>query len=512
MSPREKPNLLFVFADQLGYSRCGYAGDARARTPTIDAFSRQGVNFSNAVASMPVCAAFRASLLTGKYTTSTGMVINELRMNPGHECFGHVLTRSGYDTAYVGKWHLYADELGNHLDARNSYTPPGPHRLGFDGYWASYGFHHDYYGAYYHTDSPAKLSYGPDVYEPDAQTDMLVRFLRQGWDRERPFAAFLSYGTPHDPWVDSNVPEAYRRLFGGTDFPHPPNYRDANDPYADSWGRLASEQRAELPAWRRNYYAMVANLDWNIGRLLATLTELGLAENTIVVFTSDHGEMFGAQGRRAKNTFYDEAARIPFLVRWPAQIAAGHQCDACVSNVDMMPTLLGLMGLEVPAGAEGTDCSRLALGRAGPGPEAALLQNTGACAAWQDGHEWRALRTRQYTYARYRVDGAELLFDNLADPYQLRNLAGDPGSRSVLAELRGELGVRMAGLNDSFEACTWYRDHWTEGRCIVKSATSDWRGGGLAGRALVCSSVPQDCDGGCGRNRTRSRYSPLAPK
>ena len=212
----ERPNLLFVFADQLGYSRCGYAGDEKARTPNIDRFASQGVNFCNAVSNMPVCAAYRASLFTGKYTTSTGMVINELRMRTDHECFGHVLTGSGYETGYVGKWHLYANELGHHLDARNSFVPPGPDRLGFDGYWAGYNFHHNYYDTYYHTDSPEKIPYGEGVYEPDAQTDMMIDFINKS---SQPFAAFLSYGTPHDPWADNNVPEEYIDMFRDVRFP-----------------------------------------------------------------------------------------------------------------------------------------------------------------------------------------------------------------------------------------------------------------------------------------------------
>ncbi|MCP4641479.1 MAG: sulfatase-like hydrolase/transferase, partial [bacterium] len=146
------PNLVFVFADQLGRNHCGYAGADKARMPRIDQFAREGVDFSNAVSTMPVCAAFRASLFTGKYPTSTGMVINELRMNTNHECIGHVLTRAGYRTGYIGKWHLYANELGRHFDPKNSFVPPGPDRLGFDGYWAAYNFHHLYYNTYYHTD------------------------------------------------------------------------------------------------------------------------------------------------------------------------------------------------------------------------------------------------------------------------------------------------------------------------------------------------------------------------
>jgi len=465
------PNLLFLFADQLGYTRCGYAGDKKARTPNIDKLASQGVNFHNAVSNMPVCSAYRASLFTGKYTTSTGMVINELRMRTDHECFGHVLTRGGYQTGYIGKWHLYANELGNHHDPRNSFVPPGLNRLGFDGYWAAYNFHHTYYNAYYHTDSPEKISYGENVYEPDAQTDMMIDFLGRAAKSDRPFAAFLSYGTPHDPWSPSNVPDEYREMFESVSLPNPPNYKDQNDKHADGWGRLRPQQRKDLEKWRRNYYAMTANLDWNIGRLLDAVEKAGLAENTIVIFTSDHGEMFGAQGRRAKNIFYEEAARIPFLVRWPAKIPAGSKSDACLSTVDMMPTIVSLMGLKVPKDAEGMDLSRCALGRKGPEPQAAFLQNTGACAAWQNGHEWRALRDKQYTYATYRVDKSELLFDNKSDPYQMTNLAADPKHAATLNRFRKILAARMESLNDTFEQCTWYRDNWTDGnRNIIRGA------------------------------------------
>jgi arylsulfatase A-like enzyme len=216
---------------------------------------------------------------------------------------------------------------------------------------------------------------------------------------------------------------------------------------------------------------MVANLDWNVGRLLTAVSERGLAENTIFVFTSDHGEMFGAQGRRAKNIFYEEAVRVPFLVRWPGRIPAGRTVDACLNTPDVMPTLLSLMGLPVPEGVEGTDLSHCALGRPGPEPEAAFMQGMGATAIWEDGHEWRALRDKRYTYAVYRADGRELLFDNRADPYQTQDLAADPGHAAVRERFRGAIQDRMAALGDRFEACSWYRDHWTADRVIVRTAT-----------------------------------------
>src|SRR5688500_9556499 len=182
------PHLVFVFADQLRYQALGYAGEARAHTPNIDRLARQGVDFHQAIASAPVCTAYRASLLTGKYTTSHGMVINELRMTPNQRCLGHVLTDAGYQTGYIGKWHLYANELGNHMDPRNSFVPRGPHRLGFDGAWMAYNFHHENYDSYYHTESPEKIFYGPGVYEPDAQTDLAIDFIRGATRSHQPFA------------------------------------------------------------------------------------------------------------------------------------------------------------------------------------------------------------------------------------------------------------------------------------------------------------------------------------
>ncbi len=466
---RIRPNLIFVFGDQLRYLSCGYAGDGAARTPNLDRLASQSANFCNAVSSTPVCAAYRASLLTGKYTTSTGMVINELRLSPDHECFGHVLTRGGYETAYIGKWHLWANELGNHRAVKNGFVPPGAYRLGFDGYWAAYNFNHEYNRAYYFEDTPDRVDV--DGYEPDVQTDMAVKRLGKMSGGSKPFAMFLSYGTPHDPWGFHNVPKKYADMFRDVPMPHPPNYRPANDePYCDNWARLRGDGRAKLEQWRRGYYAMVANLDWNIGRLLQAVDKAGLADNTIIVFSSDHGEMFGAQGRRAKNIFYEGAARIPLLIRWPKRIPAGRVADACITTPDFMPTVLGLMGLPIPKAVEGMDLSHCALGKAGPEPEAALLQNTGACAAWADGHEWRALRSRQYTYAVYRVDGRELLFDNQADPYQMTDLAGSPKHADVLADFRKLLKKRMADLNDTFPASTWYRRRWTEDRNIMRGA------------------------------------------
>ncbi|MCK9221514.1 MAG: sulfatase [Limnochordia bacterium] len=445
----ESPNLIYVFADQLRFSSCGFAGNARARTPNIDCLARESINFCNAVSGSPVCAPYRASVFTGKYSSSTGMVINELRLNPNHKCFGHVLRDGGYNTAYIGKWHLWANELGNHRDPKNAFAPPGLYRFGFDGYWAAYNFWHEYYTARYYHDTPAPISV--EGYEPDVQTNLAIEQLRRHRDSDKPFALFLSYGTPHDPWNKENVPPQYYDMFRDVEFGFPPNYKPENDPYADPWARLNPAERAQLDEWQRVYYAMTANLDWNVGRLLQAVNDLGLRDHTICVFTSDHGEMFGAHGRRAKNIFYEEAIRVPFLLRYPGHHVPGQVSDVCLNTPDVMPTLLPLMGLSVPDTVEGMDLSHYILGEAGPEPEAAYMQGMGCTAAWEDGYEWRALRDKRYTYAIMYVDGAEFLFDNKNDPYQMVNLVDDKDKdhQSILQGFRDLLKQRMFELSTS---------------------------------------------------------------
>lgn len=469
---QERTNLIYIFADQLRYQSLGYAGDENAVTPNIDRLCQESVNLCNAVSGHPVCAPYRASLFTGKYTTSTGMVINEIRMNTRHHTFADVLRENGYETAYIGKWHMYANELGNHYDPVNSYIPKGRNRLGFDDYFAAYNFRHEYSvgSAYYHLDSPEKIYY--DKYEPDAQTDMAIEQLSRLAGNDKPFALFLSIGTPHDPWTAENVPEKYVKLMEKKTFTLPENYLPKNDSYADDWAKLSEEERTQLTEWMRVYYAMTANLDENVGRLLDEITRLGLEENTIIVFTSDHGEMFGAHGRRAKNIFYEEAVRVPFLVKWKDKLQAGVSRDFVLNTVDIMPSLLSMLKLPIPAEVEGQDLSACMEGIA-DSEDGALMMGTGATAAWEDGHEWRAFRTKRYTYAVYKRDGKEFLFDNVKDPVQLHNLIGDEAYAGEAERLRSRMKEKMQAIGDRFEVSSYYKDHWVRDRIIVKTAALD---------------------------------------
>ncbi|WP_129649497.1 sulfatase family protein [Peristeroidobacter agariperforans] len=470
-----RPNVVVVIADQLRYQSLGYAGDPRAITPNIDLLAKQGVNFKNFVASTPVCSAFRASLLTGKYSSSTGMVVNELRLNPNQDALAHILNRAGYVNALIGKWHLWAND-SDHGTIANQFVPPGPYRLGFEDYWAGFNFWHLNYNAFYFTNSdvPQRIS----GYGPKAFTELATQYIREKARRRQPFNLVLALSPPHDPWTEQNVPAHLYRKFKGVNFQFPSTWQDSPDPRMDR----NTDPKAWHEFWKRNliefmrvYYAMVSSVDEQLGALLKALDEAAVADNTVVVFTSDHGEMFGAHGRVFKMTFYEESVRVPLLIRWPGKIPKGLVSDATISTPDLLPTILGLLKLRIPDQVEGADVSHLALGQAGPQPEFAFLQGMGHTFLWKDGFEWRALRDKRYTYARYRSDGRELLFDNLSDPQQANNLADDAYYSKDLLRWRTRLDGRMRELGDEFLACSSYRDLWTRNRVVLRAAHGEFR-------------------------------------
>lgn len=471
----KSPNLVYIFADQLRAQSCGYMGDKKAHTPNIDKLAEEGVNFCNAVSVTPLCCPYRASLFTGQHTSSTGMVINELRMRTDQKCLAQVLNDAGYKSAYIGKWHLWAkepkppDNPGKfHSNPENQFVPPGVNRLGFDDYWAAYNFNHRYYKGFYYKDEFKRIDIND--YQPDVMTELAIDYIDKATKRTEPFNLFVSYGTPHQPWSWNNVPEKFSKLFRNLDFPLPLNYEQGSAEYWHSrfdrkWWRKNIEPN--LNEYQQIYYAMTANLDWNVGRLLDAIDKQGLRDDTIIVFTSDHGEMFGAHGRVQKNIFYEEAARIPFLIRWPGNIPPGLTADVCLNTPDIMPTLLSLMEQPIPKSVEGMDFSHAALGLSGPEPEAAFMQGMGASVDWDDGFEWRALRDKRYTYALMRADGTEYLYDHRFDSYQIRNLKDSEEHRDTLEHFRNLIKEKMSELNDTFERLNWYREKWINARYLI---------------------------------------------
>jgi len=412
-----QPNLLFVFSDQQRAQDAGFMGNAQVMTPNLDRLAEEGVVFTHAVSTCPVCTPYRAALLTGKYPLSNGMVLNDVRLPITERTIAHCLRDAGYRTGYVGKWHLD----GRH---RGGFTPPGPRRQGFDDFWAVANCTHDYMHSYYWRDEPVPVWI--EGYDADHFTDLSVGFIRDNAGQQ-PWSLFLSWGPPHDPC----------RLM-------PEDYLIYDPDALELRPNATATDRAELAG----YWSHITALDRCFGRLMAALEESGQAEDTIVVFTSDHGDMLGSQGLQRKQKPWDESIMVPFVLRYPRAVPAGKRTDALLNAPDLMPTLLSLAGSPVPDGVEGLDLSAAARSEPFEAPSSAFIGNP--CPFIEPIPEWRGVRTNRYTYVR-TPSGPWLLYDNLEDPYQLANLAADPARRSLRGELDGELNDWLTRLDDDFQ-------------------------------------------------------------
>ena len=411
---QQRPNLVFIFPDQMRAQACGFMGNEQLQTPNMDLLAEQGVTFTNAVSTCPVCTPYRAALLTGRYPLSNGMVLNDVRLPVTELCIADVLRDEGYETGYVGKWHLD----GPH---RGGFTPPGPRRQGFD-YWAVAECTHNYMNSFYYRDDPEPIWI--EGYDADHQTDLAIGYVQE--HAQDQFCLFVSWGPPHEPC--GLMPDEYK-IYAPAGIEPRPNAPEA--PLDEIAG----------------YYSHITALDRNLGRLMEALEQAGIADNTIVVFTSDHGDMFGSQGQTRKQKPWDESIMVPCAMRWPAKLPAGERTDVLLNAPDVMPTLLRLMGVEIPDTVEGRDLSHAALGLEGPEPTSAFIGNI--CPFGQPFPEWRGLRTKTHTYVR-TLEGPWLLYDNAADPYQLSNLVDEPAHGEVQERLDDELDDWLSALGDDF--------------------------------------------------------------
>jgi arylsulfatase A-like enzyme len=419
----KRPNILFVFSDQQRYDTLGCTGNAVIHTPNLDSLARDGVCFEQAFSSCPICSPYRAQLLTGRYAHTNGVVDNEYRLFDQCTLAG-ALKEAGYRTAYVGKWHLgygpYSEEK----------------RYGF-GYMAAYDCQHHYYSTTYYENAD-----GPYVIEgwaPTGETDLALRFLQAHLEQGEtdPFFLTLSWGPPH--WPYDQYPAEFHQ-YDPQQIALRPNVPE----------QMAAFARREIA----DYYGNISALDNEMGRLLTWLDDNGLAENTILCYSSDHGDHLSSHGygkpmdmwlhhskRASKATPYEESIHIPFLLRYPQRVAAGQRTDILFNSVDVMPTLLTLAGLSIPSGVQGQDLSHAVLGETGSEPDSVYLQILGP--GWPHRGDWvgfwRGIRTRRWVYARWHGSGERLLFDRDNDPYEMDNLAGRLAFAAVEASLEARL-------------------------------------------------------------------------
>lgn len=400
-------------------------GNPEVRTPTMDSLAAQGALLPRTYANCPVCCPARGTLLTGEFAHHHGVDVNDAPLPNEQVTIAEILQQRGYRTGFVGKWHL---EGGKRMPG---FVPPGPRRQGFE-FWAANICSHDYWDMQYFRDDPEPIPM--PGYSARTFTDEAVRFLEQ--ESDKPFCLFVEWGPPHNPYV---APPEYMNLYDPDGLTMRENWVDG----------IRTGSRSDLAG----YYAAITFIDDQVKRLLETLDKTGRANDTIVLLTSDHGDMLGSQGTRLKRKPWEESIRIPGILRYPAAIKPADRSDLLFSQVDMAPTLLGLAGVEVPDSMDGRDLSSYLL--AGPDaaadePESVYLQSY-TPTEQDEFPPWRGVRTARYTYARQQ-NQPWLLYDDEADPFQKVNLVDNPEH----AELRAELDAMTMA---------WFEktgDDWTE--------------------------------------------------
>jgi arylsulfatase A-like enzyme len=426
-------------ADQWRAQATGYMGNPDVQTPHLDALAGRSVNFELAISGCPVCSPARASYLTGQYPLTHGVFVNDVPLAHNSQSLAWTFRRAGYRTACVGKWHV--DGQG-----RSAYIPP-ERRQGFE-HFAVLECTHDYlHSRYYLNDDPSPRLW--PGYDALAQTDHACRWIRNT-GREKPFMMMLSWGPPHGPWP----------------FQRPPRrYTDRYDPESFTLGlNVPQDRQADARGALHDYYAHCTALDECLASLVATLEQQGLAENTILLFTSDHGDMILSHGQRDKQRPWDEAIRVPFLLHWPDGLGSeARTLQAPIDCPDVMPTLLGLCGLDIPDGVEGLDYSDHLRGGPDPSGQAAVIQCPHPFGNYNrpqfGGREYRGLRSMRYTYVR-DLQGPWLLLDNQEDPFQMKNLVDDPALADVRSRLEAQLQAKLQARGDAFLPGREYLRQW----------------------------------------------------
>lgn len=421
-APRERPNVLVFFTDQQRWDTTGLHGNPHGLTPLLDRLAGQGVSIDHSYTCQPVCAPSRASLQTGLYPTTTGVFRNGIALSPDIPTLAHHFRAAGYETGYIGKWHLAP---GEHVG-----PVPEAYRGGYDHWLAAnlLEFTSDAYGTtlYDKDGSPHHF----DGYRADALGAAAARFLRQR--RTQPFFLFLSFLEPHH----QNARD---------DYPAPDGYRER---YADAWTPpdLRALGGGNSDEHLAGYYGMVRRIDEVLGSVLGVLAEQEAGENTVVLFTSDHGCHFKTRNDEYKRSLHDASVRVPTVLCGPG-LRGGRRLEQLVSHIDLPPTLLDAAGLAVPGEMQGRSLLP-------------LLQEDGEDADWQDevliqiseSELGRAVRTRRWKYGvtdpgadPWHVPASDryvetYLYDLHTDPDELVNRVGDPACAAV----RRALGERLA--------------------------------------------------------------------
>ncbi len=475
-SPSKRPNIVFLFTDDHAVQSISAYGSRINTTPHIDRLASEGVVFDRCFCCNSICAPSRAAVLTGKHSHANGLMTNGNRFDGAQTTFPKLLQQAGYETALIGKWHLKTDPTG------------------FD-HWEILPGQGSYYNPDFLTAAGKKRYEG---YATDVTTDLALDWLKNDRDEDKPFLLMCQHKAPHRTWApgpdhltmydDVTIPEppslfddyAHRsdllkdnemsiaghlmydydlKITGATEkdvlgraFKNP-EYRRMTDDQRRRWDaaygpkneafRKSNPQGDDLTRWKyqryiKDYLRCVASVDDNIGRVLDYLDDAGLADNTIVVYSSDQGFYLGEHGWYDKRWMYEESFRMPLLVRWPGKAKPGTRVSALTQNIDFGPTFLDAAGLDVPKEMQGVSLKPLMDGTVAPNWRRALYYHY-----YEKGehnvprHE--GVRTDRYKLIHFYDAGQWELYDLTNDPREMHSLYDDPAYRTIAEGLKRQL-------------------------------------------------------------------------
>lgn len=444
MSTPDRPNILFINADQLRFDCLGVNGHRLIRTPNIDRLASEGINYGRAFCPSPICTPARTSLLTGLWPTQHCCIANSgteagRPMIEGLTTFPQILRQAGYRLGYVGKWsvdeagplkhgfHEYVPERGYGEWRKAQGLPPRPNVGWFGG-----------------TDAAVR----PEQSRLGWGASETVRLLKEYGGDGRPF--FLRWDAP-EPHLPNVVPEPFASMYAPRDIAPWPSFPDAmtGKPYIQRQQRRTWEIDGwDWERWQpvvARYLGEVSLMDQQIGRVLGALQELGLTDKTLVIFSTDHGDLCGAHGLIDKHyVMYEDVVRVPLIARWPGRLAAGTSCDAFVCNaLDLASTFLGVAGLGAPASFMGRILPHFGGSAAEERPDIFAMYQGNQFGLYSQ----RMVRDARWKYV-WNATAEDELYDLHGDPGELQNLAQDSAGRDELARLRPRLVEWMESIRD----------------------------------------------------------------
>jgi arylsulfatase A-like enzyme len=431
--PQKQPNIIFFFTDQQRWDTCGCYGQELPITPNLDKMASEGVRFKHAFTCQPVCGPARASLQTGKYPTEIGCHTNHRMLPIDEPTIAKWLSGTGYEVGYIGKWHLSSFGPIDGPDDFRVKPVPLERRGGYKDYWLASDtleFTSHSYDGYMFDGNMNRRDFPEGRYRADVLGDWTLEYLetRTG---EKPFFLFLSFIEPHH----QNDHNRFEGPIGSKE--KWANYKIPGD-LVDTQGD-----------WRENYpdYLGCCNdLDENLGRIRKKLDELGIAENTLIIFTSDHGSHFRTRNSEYKRSCQDSCIRIPMVIYGPG-FKGGQVIDNLVSLIDLPPTIINMAGQEKPDSMRGRPLQPLVNGSVINWEDEVFLQIS-------ESHCGRAIRTKDWKYsvrAPEKTGGdpdsdvyvEDYLYDLNADPDERNNLITDKAYADVRVELSARLKSRM---------------------------------------------------------------------